>query len=186
MTADITTVGSITMGRKGEKEVIHSGHFMVSDFEADAQDDEENVLLEIPGDIMEESVGPSEQGRIRHQQEQGVITYAKKSSRAKMETLSIDSSLTKLFNAMSIAYRYDNTAGSSCFYYHTTTIATAPLLGTTNANTTTTTSWLVFPLHFLIPLSSLLLSLSLAFNTVAIHMACYYYYYYYYYIFLSF
>ena len=108
MTADITTVGSsITMGRKGEKEVIHSGHFMVSDFEADAQDDEENVLLEIPGDIMEVSAGPSEHGRVHQQQEQGVITYAKKSSRAKVETVSIDSSLTKLFNAMSIAYRYE-------------------------------------------------------------------------------
>ncbi|XP_063888209.1 MLX-interacting protein-like isoform X2 [Scylla paramamosain] len=110
MTADITTVGSITMGRKGEKEVIHSGHFMVSDFEADAQDDEENVLLEIPGDIMEESAGSNEQGRARQQQEQGVITYAKKSSRAKVETVSIDSSLTKLFNAMSIAYRHKITS----------------------------------------------------------------------------
>lgn len=102
MTADITTAGFIAMGRKGEREVIHSGHFMVSDFEADAQDDEENVLLEIPGDIMEESGLPSVQGHDPQQHHQGVITYAKKS---RVETVGIDSSLTKLFNAMSIAYR---------------------------------------------------------------------------------
>lgn len=102
MTADITTGGTVAMGRKGEKEVIHSGHFMVSDFEADAQDDEENVLLEIPGDIEEAAGVPSVQGHDP-QSQQGVITYAKKS---RVETVSIDSSLTKLFNAMSLAYRY--------------------------------------------------------------------------------
>lgn len=88
------------MGKKGEKEVIHSGHFMVSDFEADAQDDEENVLLEIPGDIEDVQV-PSAPGNDP-QSHQGVITFAKKS---RVETAGIDSSLTKLFNAMSLAYR---------------------------------------------------------------------------------
>lgn len=95
------------MGRKGEKEVIHSGHFMVSDFEADAQDDEENVLLEIPGDIMEDPGLPSVQGHDPQEHHQGVITYGKKS---RVETVSIDSSLTKLFNAMSIAYRHKITS----------------------------------------------------------------------------
>ena len=102
MTADITAATITEMGRKGEKEVIHSGHFMVSDFEAAAQDDEENVLLEIPGDTTEELNLPNVRGHNPHHL-LGAITYAKKS---RVETVNIDSSLTKLFNAMSIAYRY--------------------------------------------------------------------------------
>ncbi|KAK3858377.1 hypothetical protein Pcinc_035436 [Petrolisthes cinctipes] len=123
MTADISIlrggggiINNNIMGRKGDKgEVIHSGHFMVSDFEAEAQDDEENVLLEIPGDTYDggqEDEAPllplgGLGGHNYPQQQQhhhggGVIIYGKKS---KIETLSIDSSLTKLFNAMSICYR---------------------------------------------------------------------------------
>jgi hypothetical protein len=30
------------------KEAIHSGHFMVSSFEAEAQDDEENIAVPVP------------------------------------------------------------------------------------------------------------------------------------------
>ncbi|KAG0722265.1 hypothetical protein GWK47_044805 [Chionoecetes opilio] len=101
MTADISTGGFIAMGRRGEREAIHSGHFMVSDFEAEAQDDEENVLLEIPGDAGQETGAPSVQGQAS-QVLQGVVTYGKMS---KVEPVNIDSSLTKLFNAMSIAYR---------------------------------------------------------------------------------
>ncbi|XP_071541176.1 MLX-interacting protein isoform X6 [Panulirus ornatus] len=104
MTADTSASASVNMGRKGEKEVIHSGHFMVSDFEADAQDDEENVLLEIPGDIYANLNDLAAQNGL--EDDEGVITYAKKSRAAtRIETVSIDSSLTKLFNAMSIAYR---------------------------------------------------------------------------------
>ncbi|XP_045617223.2 MLX-interacting protein isoform X2 [Procambarus clarkii] len=108
MTADTSAITNASMGRKGEKEVIHSGHFMVSDFEAEAQDDEENVLLEIPGDIYAGCSDPS-RGNVP-QEEEGVITYAKKNRAARIETVSIDSSLTKLFNAMSIAYRHKITS----------------------------------------------------------------------------
>lgn len=114
------------MGRKGDKEVIHSGHFMVSDFEAEAQDDEENVLLEIPGDTYGEDEalmvgvgvgggggggrgigggGGRGVGGIGASQQDPYLQQQQKIKRSKIETLSIDSSLTKLFNAMSIAYR---------------------------------------------------------------------------------
>ncbi|XP_037801771.1 MLX-interacting protein-like isoform X3 [Penaeus monodon] len=110
MTADTSASAStsVSMGRKGEKEVIHSGHFMVSDFEADAQDDEENVLLEIPGDGGIASSGFTLAGPGVEAQDQGVITYhATGMDRAsRVETVSIDSSLTKLFKTMSIAYSH--------------------------------------------------------------------------------
>ncbi|XP_066947966.1 MLX-interacting protein isoform X3 [Macrobrachium rosenbergii] len=115
MTADSPAGGpsvGMGMGRKEEKEVIHSGHFMVSDFEAEAQDDEENVLLEIPGD---DNLGssPGQGGEVTSHGEPSVITYAKRGSASNLggiETFSIDSSLTKLFNAMSIAYRHKITS----------------------------------------------------------------------------
>ena len=33
------------------KEAIHSGHFMVSNFEAEAQDDEENIKVPVPEEV---------------------------------------------------------------------------------------------------------------------------------------
>ncbi|KAK7087003.1 hypothetical protein SK128_007550 [Halocaridina rubra] len=101
---------SANLGKKAEKEVIHSGHFMVSEFEAEAQDDEENILLAIPGDGEANNDTP---GQVPIQLESGVITYAKKGigpSGFCIETFSIDGSLTKLFNAMSIAYKHKITS----------------------------------------------------------------------------
>ena len=34
------------------KEAIHSGHFMVSNFEAEAQDDEEDIAVPVSGRTM--------------------------------------------------------------------------------------------------------------------------------------
>ncbi|XP_076058400.1 MLX interacting protein mondo isoform X2 [Oratosquilla oratoria] len=97
------TAGS--MGRKTGKETIHSGHFMVSDFEAEAQDDEENVLLEIPEDDIATSSGSHERGSGSNNQVD--VTHRPLVSK---EMFAIDSSLTKLFNAMSIAYRHKITS----------------------------------------------------------------------------
>ena len=35
------------------KEAIHSGHFMVSNFEAEAQDDEEDIAVPVSEDVLE-------------------------------------------------------------------------------------------------------------------------------------
>lgn len=85
-----------------EKETIHSGHFMVSTFEAEAQDDFDD-LVTVPDEeqnVQKVSVVatytvpgapkpflPSEKDEIQHQQ------------------LSIEISLTKLFKCMTLAYR---------------------------------------------------------------------------------
>lgn len=42
--------------RKKSKEIIHSGHFMVSDFEAEARDDDDEVSIPIPENDGESSV----------------------------------------------------------------------------------------------------------------------------------
>lgn len=82
---------------KPEKESIHSGQFMVSHFEAEEQDDEDNVAVPIPevtGDL--KSVVPVK--RIS-----GMLEYVK--NEYNQQQLSIDTSLSKLFQCMSLAYR---------------------------------------------------------------------------------
>ena len=81
--------------RGRERTPIHSGHFMVSEFEADAQDDEEHVKIPVP----EEQAVVSETIVRPEIQISDNITFARKRSSA------IDSSLTKLFQCMSLAYR---------------------------------------------------------------------------------
>lgn len=76
-------------GGKPEKETIHSGHFMVSDFEAEAQDDEFNVAVALPDEEIKLVVVPCE------------ISTPKE----KTQQVSIETSLTKLFQCMSLAYR---------------------------------------------------------------------------------
>lgn len=85
-----------------EKETIHSGHFMVSHFEAEAQDDDDLVTVPeedekqnvqkvtvvattMPGAMMPYT--PDTEESVQHQQ------------------LSIEISLTKLFKCMTLAYR---------------------------------------------------------------------------------
>ncbi|KAF2359860.1 hypothetical protein FHG87_009392, partial [Trinorchestia longiramus] len=109
------------MGRKDNKEVIHSGHFMMSDFDAiEAQEEEEKevakYLVEIPDPDGDKSASDDESSVARGKVDVGerrgkkvkfrhknVIQY--KSSASTAETISIDGSLTKLFNAMDIAYK---------------------------------------------------------------------------------
>lgn len=84
------------------KETIHSGHFMVSHFEAEAQDDFDDLV----------SVPDEEQNT---QKVSVVATYTVPTSikpftpndkeECKHQQLSIEVSLTKLFKCMTLAYR---------------------------------------------------------------------------------
>lgn len=82
---------------KPEKETIHSGQFMVSDFEADEQDDEENVAVPIPESTDNRSIVALVPVRTRDIQnfEQN----------RQNQQLAIDTSLSKLFQCMSLAYK---------------------------------------------------------------------------------
>lgn len=84
---------------KPEKEAIHSGQFMVSHFEAEEQDDEDDVAVPIPEvntkDILE--VGPAGSRLSKKMQNQN--------HQVSMQPLAIDTSLSKLFQCMSLAYR---------------------------------------------------------------------------------
>lgn len=79
------------------REAIHSGHFMVSHFEAEEQDDEYELAVPIPEvtEIKEEfGAGPIAIQR------QVVLRQP-----VMQQPIAIDTSLAKLFQCMSIAYR---------------------------------------------------------------------------------
>lgn len=84
---------------KRGKEAIHSGHFMVSHFEAEEQDDEDELAVPLPEvtetkdtfDVVEVKTIRTKENpivKVNHQQ------------------LAIDTSLSKLFQCMSLAYRF--------------------------------------------------------------------------------
>lgn len=70
------------------QESIHSGHFMVSQFEADAQEDDDN------------GIDPEEQAVNREVTSMDVCLPTINNS-----LIEIDSSLAKLFKCMNLAYR---------------------------------------------------------------------------------
>lgn len=76
---------------KREREAIHSGQFMVSTFEAEEQDDEDEVAVPIP-EVPETAIVPVKQ-------------YTQDVNRNQQQQLAIDTSLSKLFQCMSLAYR---------------------------------------------------------------------------------
>lgn len=82
---------------KTEKETIHSGQFMVSHFEAEAQDDEYEVAVPVPEiryrDHAEPQISDLE------------VFDVNKHQAAPPGQLAIETSLTKLFQCMSLAYR---------------------------------------------------------------------------------
>jgi MAX-like protein X len=80
--------------KKPEKETIHSGHFMVSEFELEAQDDDDLVAVPVP----------EEEGRPLSNT-LGVTVHISRLNTKDGTALSIDSSLSKLFKCMSLAYR---------------------------------------------------------------------------------
>ncbi|KAF4524237.1 hypothetical protein B566_EDAN012179 [Ephemera danica] len=85
------------------KETIHSGHFMVSDFEAEAlQDDEDLVAVPVPDEESRPSIiTPTHQNIVACVDGDRTL----KSKGPQKVSLLIDSSLTKLFQCMTVAYR---------------------------------------------------------------------------------
>lgn len=86
------------------KESIHSGHFMVSHFEAEEQDEFDDLAIPVPEE--EQNV----------QKESAVATYilpvpseifqqSHNEDSKQHQQLSIEISLTKLFKCMTLAYR---------------------------------------------------------------------------------
>lgn len=96
----VQNVGS-TNKCKPEKEAIHSGQFMVSNFVAEDQDDEDDVAVPIPEvnetkDIIEVRTAGS--NRLSNKSES-------QKAHNHPPPLAIDTSLSKLFQCMSLAYR---------------------------------------------------------------------------------
>lgn len=86
--------------KKPEKETIHSGHFMVSEFELEAQDDDDLVAVPVP----EEEGRPSLPNTV-----DVTVQISRLNTREiSAQHISIDSSLSKLFQCMSLAYRWAN------------------------------------------------------------------------------
>lgn len=83
---------------KMEKEAIHSGHFMVSHFEAEAQDDEYEVAVPVPEMRYPDSAAPQSY-------DLQVFNVNKAFRAVPPGHLAIETSLTKLFQCMSLAYR---------------------------------------------------------------------------------
>lgn len=86
------------------KEAIHSGHFMVSNFEAEAQDDEEDIAVPVPEEaetaVTVPDVAVQERAKDRFD---SLVTLLNSSDSG--PNSQIDCSFTKLFQCMSIAYR---------------------------------------------------------------------------------
>lgn len=80
-----------------ERETIHSGHFMVSHFEAEEQDDEDQVAVPVP----EENCNTTTIVPVK-QFSTGVKDVLKNTTQQHLE---IDTSLSKLFQCMTLAYR---------------------------------------------------------------------------------
>lgn len=84
---------------RDSREIIHSGHFMVSDFEAEAQDDEDELAVPVPEEEAVKVAIITPPG-LSHEK------FANSSSNEKTsQQLSIETSLNKLFQCMSLAYR---------------------------------------------------------------------------------
>lgn len=92
---------------KREKEIIHSGHFMVSHFEAEAQDDEDTELP-MPDEDADESVAIVELNDCTDVALAGGNNQVCKAivpMSARTNNAFIDISLAKLFKCMNLAYR---------------------------------------------------------------------------------
>ncbi|XP_071446521.1 MLX-interacting protein isoform X2 [Hetaerina americana] len=91
---------NMSQKNKVGREAIHSGHFMVSDFEAEAQDDEDEVAVPVPEEEANKMgvVSNSSSGVI---QVPTTVAQVEKPG----QHLTIETSLTKLFQCMSLAYR---------------------------------------------------------------------------------
>lgn len=91
-------------GGRDSRETIHSGHFMVSDFEAEAQDDEDDLAVPVPDQEETQTTSFSiiaSPGFFHDRFANSSLSYIRSSS----QQLSIETSLNKLFQCMSLAYR---------------------------------------------------------------------------------
>ncbi|XP_075969496.1 MLX interacting protein mondo isoform X2 [Anticarsia gemmatalis] len=87
---------------RSEKETIHSGHFMVSHFEAEAQDDFDD-LVTVPD---EEQNVQKVTTVATYTVPRSIIPFTPDKEESKQhQQLSIEISLTKLFKCMTLAYR---------------------------------------------------------------------------------
>ncbi|XP_045445770.1 carbohydrate-responsive element-binding protein [Melitaea cinxia] len=86
------------------KEAIHSGHFMVSQFEAEEQDDFDDLAVPIPD---EEQNVPKESAVATYTlpTSSEIFQHSDKEDNKQHQQLSIEISLTKLFKCMTLAYR---------------------------------------------------------------------------------
>lgn len=82
------------------RETIHSGHFMVSDFEAEAQDDEDELAVPVPEE--EEAPKVAIISPATYPIRKFISPFTKD---ANSSQLNIETSLNKLFQCMSLAYR---------------------------------------------------------------------------------
>lgn len=93
--------GERESGGRDPRETIHSGHFMVSDFEAEAQDDEDELAVPVPEEEATTArLSIIAQPGFPHERFAGSSSNDKSS-----QQLSIETSLNKLFQCMSLAYR---------------------------------------------------------------------------------
>ncbi|KOC70883.1 MLX-interacting protein [Habropoda laboriosa] len=92
-------MGKKENGGRDSRETIHSGHFMVSDFEAEAQDDEDELAVPVPDEEAAKLAIIATTG----------LSYKKfvtcSVNDKTSQQLSIETSLNKLFQCMSLAYR---------------------------------------------------------------------------------
>lgn len=83
--------------KKG-KEAIHSGHFMVSHFEAEEQDDEDELAIPVPEEETKLTMNVLPVKEFLNKKDV--------KSCNNQQPLAIDTSLSKLFQCMSLAYRF--------------------------------------------------------------------------------
>lgn len=104
----IETSARLLSKKPPEKEIIHSGHFMVSNFEAEAQDDEDvfvsNMTTVRPKEKLE--TVPSDSITLNPSSSNTSGSSLVHRTKTSVQNISIETSLTKLFQCMSLAYRY--------------------------------------------------------------------------------
>lgn len=91
-----------------EKEIIHSGHFMVSHFEAEAQDDEDTELpMPEPDESSATIVELNRCSDVALLPSNQIISHSVVAPHSKTNNNAvIDISLAKLFKCMNLAYRW--------------------------------------------------------------------------------
>lgn len=90
----------IERNAKSGKEAIHSGHFMVSHFEAEDQDDEDELAVPVPEEVSKSTIDVIPVREFLDEEK------SQTKGSVGQQPLAIDTSLSKLFQCMSLAYRW--------------------------------------------------------------------------------